>query len=196
MGTLCEIGFLEGCAEGIYLAIHDWKTHNPYAAHAAIRSAKSRLSAMARHDKELFDYLVSQGVHGITEDERYIDSQGNEVEVTPFYERFSTAKVPLKECLSPSPSPSPSPKPEEKRDSYESSSPSGEADGDDTPDEETVAVENETTSSALTVKGVVELWNEALKKHGSSLPAVKKITASSKRAKWVRARLKGVEAGN
>lgn len=47
IGPLCEIGFIELSDKGVYL-IHDWATHNPYAAHAKQRSEKARRAAQAR----------------------------------------------------------------------------------------------------------------------------------------------------
>lgn len=47
VSTLCEIGFLKQCEEGIYL-IHDWEVHNPWAFHAKERSEKASNAANAR----------------------------------------------------------------------------------------------------------------------------------------------------
>lgn len=51
VSCLCDIGFLEQCEEGIY-HIHDWESHNPYAAFADERSEAARKAARARWEKK------------------------------------------------------------------------------------------------------------------------------------------------
>lgn len=88
VSTLCRIGFLEECDEGIY-HIHDWERHNPYAAHADDRSAIARKAAEARWGKRK-EVKNVQDAYGTHADRMQGEQKGN--------------------APSPSPSPSPSPK--------------------------------------------------------------------------------------
>ena len=94
VGSLCDIGFLELCEEGIY-SIHDWEEHNPWAAGAAERSeaaSKAGKASAAKRAKNATD--VQRGVGDSSTDvQRGVGDQ------------FNGNPTP-----SPSPSPSPSPK--------------------------------------------------------------------------------------
>ena len=95
VGSLCDIGFLELCEEGIY-SIHDWEEHNPWAAGAAERSeaaSKAGKASAAKRAKNATD--VQRGVGDSSTDvQRGVGDQFNG---------------------NPTPSPSPSPSPKEVR---------------------------------------------------------------------------------
>ncbi len=84
VSCLCDIGFLEQCDEGIY-HIHDWESHNPYAAYAEERSESARKAAKARWAKQN-------------------NAEGMRPACDP---HASSTKA---QCPLPSPSPSPNPK--------------------------------------------------------------------------------------
>ncbi|MFK4765454.1 hypothetical protein ACI3L3_11860 [Desulfobaculum sp. SPO524] len=210
--TLCEVGFLEQCEEGIY-HLHDWQEHNPWASEAKERSDKARLSKLKQFNKAAFLECEARGIDRLTPSEYagwkdYRPATAGEplsdspaTPDTPAGYPVGTPGVPQdtpgghpRVSLAPSPSPSPAPatQEEEKRASCEASSPS--ADGDTSrpaPEQPETTCEVEDTEptpeapkkAACPYKRIVEAYNARL---GQYLPSVRELT--DKRKKHLRAR--------
>lgn len=64
VSTLCTLGWLEQCEEGIY-EIHDWEEHNSYAAEAEDRSGEARLNSLLRHYPEAKEEVKRRGLKSL-----------------------------------------------------------------------------------------------------------------------------------
>lgn len=109
--TLVELRWLELTDDGVTYRIHDWKTHNSYAAEASERSDSSRLSRLAKVNRDAWSVLVESGRTGITRDEFDTYKKKNQNESNdqqrPLDDSLTTVNVPL----SPAPTPAPVPTP-------------------------------------------------------------------------------------
>ena len=65
--TLIKVGFLDG-DDGTF-SLHDWESHNPWAAHADDRSDKARLSRLSGICKVAAESFRKSGRVGITKNE-------------------------------------------------------------------------------------------------------------------------------
>lgn len=59
VSTLCEVGFLEQCEEGVY-AVHDWATHQPWVAGAEDRKAAASKAGKASAEARKKDSNIKQ----------------------------------------------------------------------------------------------------------------------------------------
>lgn len=105
VSTLCEIGFLERCEEGVY-SIHDWQDHNQWASNANDRSDSARLSKLAQVNPEKAKEYREAGRVGITTKEYSLSAKQRNAS-----ERSANAVQDAGETLAPSPAPLPSPAP-------------------------------------------------------------------------------------
>lgn len=109
VAALKTVGFLDG-AEGAY-AIHDWEDHNPWAAGAEARSAKSKWAALCKQHgrreaaKIMPEYAVRFDSSSQPNEPSKPDALPDSASGTPVADSGSAP--------SPSPSPSPSPKQEQ-----------------------------------------------------------------------------------
>lgn len=120
--VLVEIGFIDKDENGGY-HLHDWKTHNPYAAEGGERAEKARFSKLAQVVPSAYRELSAAGIDRITQDEyqRIVSETKNKqqrsvsktlaVAERTQSERRASAERNASETLAPSPDPSPTPKP-------------------------------------------------------------------------------------
>lgn len=83
VSALVECRFLDVDDENGAYTLHDWATHNPWAAGSEERSNESRLKRMAHTHKDLYERLKKEGVKGITAEEyRELTRGGGTLEET------------------------------------------------------------------------------------------------------------------
>lgn len=68
VSTLCDIGFLEQCEEGIY-SIHDWEEHNSWASGQEERQGKARFSRLAQVNRAAYAECVRLGIDSVSKSE-------------------------------------------------------------------------------------------------------------------------------
>ncbi|MGE3549769.1 MAG: hypothetical protein AB7I29_07725 [Geobacter sp.] len=113
--TLLELRWLDLADDGKTYRIHDWKTHNSYAADAEDRSDSSRLSRLSGINRAAYEALVAEGRTGISREEYDIFKKKQPTKKTDLDDSFDDSSTTVDASLSPTPAPTPIPTPIEKK---------------------------------------------------------------------------------